>query len=95
VLEGSDLSGSYDESRGHNNKQPPRVIVVDDDTSMQHMLANYLEQHNMRVFSTTKREDVTRQLRADEPDLVILDLRLGEENGLDLLREPHRVPRCP
>lgn len=69
--------------------------MVDDDTSMQHMLANYLEQHNMRVFSTTKREDVTRQLRADEPDLVILDLRLGEENGLDLLREPHRVPRCP
>jgi two-component system OmpR family response regulator len=85
--EGSGRSGPYDESRGQYNNRPPRVLLVDDDTSMQHMLANYLEQHNMRVFSATQKQEVTRQFAAGEPDLVILDLRLGEENGLDLLRE--------
>jgi SAM-dependent methyltransferase len=39
----SDLPDSYEESRGQVNNRPPRVVVVDDDTSMQHMLANYLE----------------------------------------------------
>jgi two-component system OmpR family response regulator len=75
------------ESSGNGSLKPPRVIVVDDDTFMQQMLANYLEQHNMRVSSAAQRQEVMRQFAAAELDLVILDLRLGNENGLDLLRE--------
>jgi CheY-like chemotaxis protein len=84
------------ESLGHANRKLHHVIVVDDDTSMQHVLANYLEQHNMRVFSAAQRHEAIRQFAAAELDLVILDLRLGEENGLDLLREirSERGPRC-
>jgi DNA-binding response OmpR family regulator len=51
------------------------------------MLVNYLEQHNMRVVSASQRQEVTRQFAAAEPDVVILDLRLGQEDGLDMLRE--------
>jgi two-component system, OmpR family, response regulator len=86
-VESAGLSGSDVESGGHNNKRPPRVLVVDDDPSMRHMLANYFEQHNMRVVSTAQKQEVSRLFAAGEPDLVVLDLRLGEENGLDLLRE--------
>jgi two-component system, OmpR family, response regulator len=81
------VRGPAQQSTGNASAKPPRVLVVDDDTSMQHMLANYLEQHNMQVFSAAQKQEVTRQFAAGEPDLVILDLRLGEENGLDLLRE--------
>src|SRR5271168_78503 len=80
------VRGPAQQSTGNASAKPPRVLVVDDDTS-QHMLANYLEQHNMQVFSAAQKQEVTRQFAAGEPDLVILDLRLGEENGLDLLRE--------
>ncbi|HEX4173341.1 MAG TPA: response regulator [Acetobacteraceae bacterium] len=67
--------------------RPPCVLVVDDDPSMQQMLLNYLEQHNIHVQPATRWDDVARQLARSEPSLVILDLRLGQENGLDLLRE--------
>jgi two-component system OmpR family response regulator len=67
--------------------RPARVLVVDDDPSMRQMLVNYLEQHNMRVVSVSQKQEVVRQLAVDEPSLVILDLRLGQEDGLDLLRE--------
>ena len=67
--------------------RPASVLVVDDDPSMQQMLMNYLEQHNMRVLPATRRHDVARQLMRAEPSVVILDLSLGQEDGLDLLRE--------
>ena len=67
--------------------RPSRVLVVDDDPSMQHMLADYLTQHNIRVAAALQRRDVARQFAHAEPDAVILDLRLGTDDGLDLLRE--------
>jgi two-component system, OmpR family, response regulator len=63
------------------------VLVVDDDPSMQEMLVNYLGQHNMRVLPAARRHDVARQLAQAEPSVVILDLHLGQDDGLDLLRE--------
>jgi DNA-binding response OmpR family regulator len=41
----------------------------------------------MHVVSAWQKQDVARQFTAAEPGLVILDLRLGQEDGLDLLRE--------
>jgi two-component system, OmpR family, response regulator len=54
---------------------------------MKHMLVNYLEQHDMRVIAASLKQEVIRQFAVDEPSVVILDLRLGQEDGLDLLRE--------
>jgi two-component system OmpR family response regulator len=75
------------ESTSDASSRPTRVLVVDDDPSVQHMLVNYLEPHNMRVISALQRQEATRQLVMGEPTIVILDLRLGQEDGLDLLRE--------
>lgn len=72
---------------GLSSGRPTRVLIVDDDPSMQHMLADYLEQHNMRVVSALHGQEVMRQFAVAEPNVVVLDLRLGQEDGLDLLRE--------
>ena len=77
----------YSVSTGPGTANPARVLVIDDDPTMQHMLVSYLEQHNMRVLSASQKQDATWQLIAREPSVVILDLRLGQEDGLDLLRE--------
>jgi two-component system OmpR family response regulator len=93
----SEESGvDYDSSRafsrqgqGANNErtQPIRILLVDDDVTIRHMVTNYLEGHNMRVVSASQREEMIRHFAAGDPGLVILDLRLGHEDGLDLLRE--------
>jgi two-component system, OmpR family, response regulator len=41
----------------------------------------------MRVLPAARRNDVARQLAQAEPSVVILDLHLGQDDGLDLLRE--------
>jgi two-component system, OmpR family, response regulator len=65
----------------------PRILVVDDDGELRRMLVNYLEGQNMRVLSAGSREEMSRQFAAREPNLVLLDLRLDKDDGLDLLRE--------
>ena len=67
--------------------QPARICIVEDDPVMLRMVGDYLEQHNMRVISASGRQEMARLFAAEEPDLVVLDLRLDQEDGLDLLRE--------
>ena len=78
-------------STSNGNRRPVRVLLIEDDQSMRQMVANYLEQHNMRLVSASNGQETTKQFAAGKPNLVILDLRLGQEDGLDLLRE-HSVP---
>ena len=66
---------------------PARVLVVDDDPTMRRMVVEYLGQHSVDAIPASGREEMDDRLAADDPSLVILDLRLGREDGLDLLRE--------
>jgi two-component system, OmpR family, response regulator len=70
-----------------NDTTPARILIVDDDAEFRGMLANYLEEQNMHVRSSGGGEEMSRQLAVREPDLVLLDLRLDKEDGLDLLRD--------
>ena len=74
-------AGSADDHR------PLRVLVIDDDPGMQSIISEYLQQHGIDVALAASRNDMTRHMLATTFNLIILDLRLGQEDGLDLLRE--------
>jgi DNA-binding response OmpR family regulator len=61
-------------------------MVVDDDPALRQLVVDYLVQHSFRAIGVGDREEMERAFAADEPSLVILDLQLGREDGLDLLR---------
>jgi len=63
------------------------ILVVEDDLDIRRMVVNYFDGHNMRCLSASGRHDMVRHFGQREPSLVILDLKLGRENGFDLLRE--------
>ncbi len=65
----------------------PNIMVVDDDPVMRRMVRDYLEQNNMSVSAAAGREELSRLLVDREFSLVLLDLQLGREDGLDLLRD--------
>ena len=69
------------------SRQPGRILIVDDDPAMQQAVVNFFEQHNVSAVSASGRKTMASEFATAEPSLVILDLRLGEEDGLDLLRE--------
>jgi two-component system OmpR family response regulator len=71
----------------NNDVAPYRILIVDNDVEFRGMLANYLEEQNMQVRSSANAEEMLHQFAAREPDLVLLDLRLDSEDGLDLLRD--------
>ena len=84
---GTAALGQSDSSVSMAHNQPARIFIVEDDPIMKQMVGDYLEQHNMRVVSASGRQEMVQHFAAGEPDLVILDLRLGQEEGFDLLRE--------
>ncbi len=66
---------------------PGQIIVVDDDPALRQMVIRYLEDHNVPATSAASRTELNRHFEAAHPSLIILDLRLGQDDGLDLLRE--------
>jgi two-component system OmpR family response regulator len=63
------------------------IVVVDDDPALRQMVTRYLEQHNVPTKSASSRNELNRHFQETHPSMIILDLRLGQDDGLDLLRE--------
>jgi DNA-binding response OmpR family regulator len=62
------------------------VLAVDDDPAMRAMIAEYLAGQNMRVSVAADSRQMQRVLAVGGVDLVILDLKLGNEDGLEIVR---------
>ena len=66
---------------------PGRILVVDDDPAVRHLISDYFAEHGIQTVAAMDRSAVARQLAGGDKSAVILDLHLGQDNGLDLLRE--------
>ena len=65
------------------------ILVADDDQATRHMIVGYLREQQMPATAASGRHDLMSKLATHEPGLVILDLQIGSNRGLDLLREIH------
>jgi two-component system, OmpR family, response regulator len=72
---------------GRAGGHPVTVLVVEDDPTLQRMIAGYFGENNIKTVIAAGRQQMAHQLTVIDVNLVILDLRLGQEDGLDLLRE--------
>lgn len=73
----------------------PHILVVDDDPSIREALSAYLEQNDLRVTAVGDGAAMGALLGKEVIDLVVLDLKLRAENGLDLarrLRDKSAIP---
>jgi two-component system response regulator PilR (NtrC family) len=64
-----------------------RVLVVDDDKGILVSLERYLATSGYEVFSFENPLNALKELEKIVPDLAILDLRMPEMSGMDLLSE--------
>ncbi len=62
---------------------------------MQRMVLDYFVENNIRVLLASNRQEMADQLGSTEVNLAILDLRLGMEDGLDLLRNVRLSSELP
>ncbi|WP_244443200.1 response regulator [Bradyrhizobium sp. Ai1a-2] len=63
------------------------ILIVDDDSQTQDVIRRYLEDYGFSVMAASSRTGIPRNLASINPSLVLLDLRLGQDDGLDILRE--------
>jgi two-component system OmpR family response regulator len=62
------------------------VLVVDDDPSVRDVIGSYLEDQNFQVSTVSDGRGMARVLSDKPVDLIILDVKLANEDGLDLMR---------
>jgi two-component system nitrogen regulation response regulator GlnG len=78
------------------NAQPLRVWLVDDDTSIRWVLERALKNGGMLPKAFDAAEPALAALRNDTPDVLITDIRMSGQSGLDLLRRVHDAhPELP
>ncbi len=63
------------------------ILIVDDTVDILRLLRMMLEEHNHQVSVLDSGRGVVEFVRLNKPDLIVLDLRLGEESGIPILRE--------
>lgn len=64
-----------------------RILVVDDKADLLSLMRMLLEDERYHVSVLQQGRDAAEQVRTAQPDLVILDLKLEDANGLDILHQ--------
>jgi two-component system phosphate regulon response regulator PhoB len=62
-----------------------RILVVEDDPDIRHLLLRLLEREGYEVLEVNDALGAMEQLGAGEPDLVLLDIGLPDVDGMELL----------
>jgi DNA-binding NtrC family response regulator len=62
------------------------ILVVDDQESIRHFISKNLEDEGYDVICASAGKQALSAIRDQAPDLVLLDLRLPDINGLEVLR---------
>jgi two-component system, OmpR family, response regulator len=73
----------------------PHVLALDDDAAVRAMVAEYLGQNDFRVTAVASGAELDAAMARELVDLVILDLRLQGEDGMQIarrLRESSAIP---
>jgi len=69
-----------------SKENPPHILAVDDDPAMTALISAYLRDHDMRVTVASSGKEMTEALKEHAIDLVILDLRMPGEDGMQIAR---------
>ena len=71
------------------------ILVVDDEQKIVKLARDYLEQAGYRVIAAGDGKAALAAFKHDQPDLIVLDLRLPEMDGLDVTRAIRRQSDVP
>jgi two-component system response regulator (stage 0 sporulation protein F) len=64
-----------------------KILVVDDEKEICELTRSFLRKKNYCTLGATSRKEAIEIVKRDQPQIVLLDIRLGDESGLDTLRQ--------
>jgi DNA-binding NtrC family response regulator len=73
-----------------------KLLVVDDESSIRLLYSHELADEGYEVTTAATAVEAVEKLQKDDFDLILLDIKLKNESGLDLLqkivKERHNIP---
>ena len=59
-----------------------RILIVEDDLDMQEMMVSFLQKSGFMVSAVKNASELSDELKSQRIDLVLLDVMLGDDNGI-------------
>lgn len=70
------------------------ILAVDDDPAVRQMIVDFLGDNDIRVTAVASGKEIADTMARDTIDLVVLDLRLPGEDGMDIARKLREASPC-
>ena len=64
----------------------PRLLIVDDELDVREYLRNFFKRRKIDVDTAESGEEAVAKVKEQQPDLVLLDVRMGGMDGVETLR---------
>lgn len=72
-----------------------KLLIVDDEPSIRYSIEQVFDGQDVEVLTADNAEDAVRIVASQSPDVVLLDIRLGNQDGLEVFYELRKHdPRC-
>jgi len=62
-----------------------KILIVDDETNVRRLYSEELKSEGYETVSVATIDEALNAIDSEQPDLIILDIKLGEESGIDCL----------
>src|SRR6266511_5294697 len=69
----------------------PRVLVIDDESAIRDSLKMILEYEHYEFVGASNGPDGIAIVQKDRPDVVLLDIKMANMDGMDVLRKLHAI----
>ena len=79
----------------NNNTSNGKILVVDDDKNICELLRLYIEKDGFQVVIANDGKRALEMFRAEQPDLIMLDIMLPELDGWQVCREIRKTSKVP
>jgi DNA-binding response OmpR family regulator len=82
-----------EEQRRSDPAATGRILVVDDEQHILKLYQKELSEEGYAVRTTANGEEALRMAQEESPDVVILDIKLKDQNGLEVLGGLRKISR--
>jgi len=74
----------------------PKLLVIDDEESVRYSFRRVFQGDDVQVLTAATANEGRAAVDSDNPDVIVLDLQLPDQSGLDLFHEVHaQNPKRP
>ncbi|GAI01997.1 unnamed protein product, partial [marine sediment metagenome] len=80
--------------KGQEKMPQEKILLVDDEPNILEMLAVGLEDEEYRILEATDGKEALAQVKKEKPCLVLLDIRMPDMDGIQVLRQIKEIDKA-